>query len=121
MSHSVLCAGGEAESSWVVRERVVRARAFRTARLSEFEAKGEPRPMPAATPWLLEARNRLEADAKALMREALLRYDLGGRGYVRTIELARTIADLDNRLEVGADDVAEALALRLDYRRIGFG
>jgi predicted ATPase with chaperone activity len=77
--------------------------------------------MPAATPWLLEARNRLEADAKALMREALLRYDLGGRGYVRTIELARTIADLDNRLEVGADDVAEALALRLDYRRIGFG
>ena len=70
---------------------------------------------------LLEARNRVGAQAKCLLREALLRQGLGGRGYVRTINLARTIADLDAVSDVTADHVAEALSLRLDYRRIGFG
>jgi predicted ATPase with chaperone activity len=51
----------------------------------------------------------------------LLKEGLSGRAYVRIISLARTIADLDNVLPVGADHLAEALALRLDHRRVGFG
>ena len=48
-----------------------------------------------------------------------MREGLSGRGYTRIVGLARTIADLDQREAVDADDVAEALALRLDYRRVG--
>ncbi len=104
----------------VVRERVIAARAFRMARLSRFAPGGDGGGQEAA-PRLLEEQSQLGKQAKSLLREALLRHGLGGRGYVRTINLSRTIADLDAQADVSADHVAEALALRLDCRRIGFG
>ena len=49
-----------------------------------------------------------------------VRESLSARAYVRMVSLARTMADLDNVLPVGVEHVAEALALRLDQRRVGF-
>jgi magnesium chelatase family protein len=100
------------ERSAAVRERVWRAREFRQERL-------RVRPEVSAHP--LEDRSQLTTEARRLLRQALVRDSLSGRGYVRVIGLARTIADLDNVLPVGAEHIAEALALRLDHRRIGFG
>ena len=117
----MLAPGQASERSAAVRQRVVAARAYRTERLARSLADGDSVSSKAAMPELLEARNRVGAQAKCLLREALLRQGLGGRGYVRTINLARTIADLDAVSDVTADHVAEALSLRLDYRRIGFG
>jgi magnesium chelatase family protein len=108
------------EGSAAIRERVIGARAFRAARLARFSPGGDSGGRTAG-PRLLEEQSRLGKQAKGLLREALLKHGLGGRGYVRTINLSRTIADLDNQVEVNADHVAEALALRLDCRRIGFG
>ena len=68
----------------------------------------------------LEERSLLTRDARSLLRQALIAQGLSGRAYVRIIDLARTIADLDNLLLVGPDHVAEALALRLDHRRVEF-
>lgn len=59
-------------------------------------------------------------DARGLLHEALVREGLSGRAYARIIDLARTIADLDNTPAVKLEHIAEALALRLDHRRVGF-
>ncbi len=112
LSLYALDAGGSLEESASVRERVVAARMFRRQRLD--------RPSGAA-PRSLEDRNALTGDARRLLRQALVRDGLSGRAYVRVIGLARTIADLDNVLPVASDHVAEALALRLDHRRVAFG
>ena len=120
LSVSMLLPGRPEEDSAAIRERVIAARAFRVTRLAR-SSPGENSGGRAATPRLLEEQSRMGKQAKGLLREALLKHGLGGRGYVRTINLSRTIADLDNQVEVNADHVAEALALRLDCRRIGFG
>jgi magnesium chelatase family protein len=100
----------EAETSSAVRERVTAARAFRAERW----ARGTP-----VKEGAFEERGLLTPEARRLLREALVRDGLSGRGYVRVIDLARTIADLDQVSQVGFEHVAEALALRLDQRRVG--
>jgi magnesium chelatase family protein len=99
------------ERSAPVKQRVADARGFRRERLLA-------RPAVSAHP--LENHSLLTTEARRLLRQALVKDSLSGRGYVRIISLARTIADLDNVLPVAPEHVAEALALRLDHRRIGF-
>lgn len=55
---------------------------------------------------------RLDRRAEQLLRDARRGGLLSGRGEARTLELARTIADLARRDRVQAGDVAGALALR---------
>lgn len=100
----------ESGVSAAVRERVLSARAFRVDREQRgLGTAGEP----------LEQRSRLTAEARRLLRQALVRDSLSGRAYVRIVSLARTIADLDGTPKVRIEHVAEALALRLDRRRVG--
>jgi magnesium chelatase family protein len=99
------------ESSAAIRRRVTDAREFRRLREERGKRSGE---RPA------DSRGRFSADARSLLREALVRDSLSGRGYVRVIGLARTIADLDCLEEVSAEHLAEALSLRLDHRRLVF-
>jgi magnesium chelatase family protein len=100
------------EPSSVVQARVAAARDFRLSREERWRNKDDHcRP---------EGRQRLSADGRSLLRQALVRDALSGRGYMRVIALARTIADLDQVEEVSAEHVAEALSLRLDHRRLAF-
>ncbi len=99
------------EPSATVRARVTAAQEFRRVRREQAERSGERS---------AETRSRLAADARSLLRQALVRDALSGRAYVRVVGLARTIADLDGLEEVSADHVAEALSLRLDQRRLVF-
>ena len=108
---AALESGAGGESSAVVQARVAAALAFR-----EQRSRGKQ----TASPGSVEVRDHLTGEARALLRQALLRDSLSGRAYVRVISLARTIADLDNVVPVGAEHVAEALALRLDHRRVQF-
>jgi magnesium chelatase family protein len=108
---AALESGAGGESSAVIQARVAAALAFREQRSGGRQI---------ASPGSIEARNHLTGEARALLRQALLRDSLSGRAYVRVISLARTIADLDNVVPVGAEHVAEALALRLDHRRVQF-
>jgi len=100
----------EGEASALVRDRVGAAREFRLHRENHQDDQ-------ARVP--LEERNGLTEEARGLLRDALVRDGLSGRAYVRTVRLARTIADLDGVRPVRVDHVAEALALRLDQRRVG--
>jgi magnesium chelatase family protein len=60
---------------------------------------------------LLEAAP-LSAQLRAWLRQALGRLGLSGRGYARTVRLARTIADLAGEEAIAERHLAEALAWR---------
>ena len=100
----------EGETSALVRDRVSAAREFRRHRENRQDDQ-------ARVP--LEEKNGLTTEARGLLRDVLVRDGLSGRAYVRTVRLARTIADLDGVWPARMDHVAEALALRLDQRRVG--
>jgi len=99
------------EPSAVVRERVTAAHEFRRVREERATQSGQRS---------AETGNRFTLEARFLLRQALVRDALSGRGYVRVANLARTIADLDCLEEVSAEHLAEALSLRLDHRRLAF-
>lgn len=101
--------GRSEDQSAAVRNRVVAAQEFRRARLDRRSQ---------TTCFESEAGNCLTSEASRLLREALARSSLSARAYTRTIRLARTIADLDHSFSVEVEHVAEALALRLDDRRL---
>jgi magnesium chelatase family protein len=90
-------AGSPGEPTSVVAERVRLARSRRAERGSEagFEALPE---------------------AQALVAEAVGRGLLTARGGDRVKRVARTIADLAGAEQVGEDHMAEAIALRADWR-----
>lgn len=120
--------GRGGEGSAAVRERVVAARQFHAARLlrrgagtraGSLRAGGRPEPYSPAL--CLEEGARLSREARSLLRHALVSESLSGRAYAGIVKLARTIADLDQVTVVGAEHLAEALAFRLDYRRLGLG
>ncbi|WP_084104387.1 YifB family Mg chelatase-like AAA ATPase [Demequina sp. NBRC 110056] len=95
-----------AEASAVVAARVARARASAARRLE-------------CTPWRLNAqvsgswlRSHTDGEAARLVWQAIERGVLTARGADRTLRVAWTLADLDDRPEPTADDVAQALTLR---------
>lgn len=101
----------DGESSEVIRARVMAARRFREEHLARQPRKdGTANATPAG--WVT-------AEARRLLREVATKENLSGRGHSRILSLARTIADLDQLELIGAVHVAEALALRLDCRRVG--
>ncbi|MEA5067479.1 MAG: ATP-binding protein, partial [Christensenellaceae bacterium] len=62
-----------------------------------------------------QALNRycpMDAGAKVLIKAASDRLDLSSRAYTRVLKLARTIADMEGRDVIGAEQVAEAVQYR---------
>jgi magnesium chelatase family protein len=108
VSRLVLAEGAQGESSAIVRERVLEARARAAHRLAgtPWSVNGEV-PGPA-----LRRRWPLPPDVLAPVRAAVARNVLSTRGVDRVLRVAWTIADLGARPAPGADEVAEALALR---------
>ncbi len=81
--------------------------------LERFEGAGvATRRNVAMTHRQTEQLVALDADAKQLLGRTYRKGRLTARGVARVRRLARTLADLDGRLEVEAAHVAEALAVR---------
>jgi magnesium chelatase family protein len=93
------------EGSDAVRSRVEAARERMTARLDGGRSNAE---MSAAETKAC----RLTSEGKALLAGGRARLALSGRGWDRTLRVARTIADLDAAEEIAAVHVAEALTFR---------
>jgi magnesium chelatase family protein len=125
LSVEMLDAARAGETSTCVRSRVEAAFAFRRAReAASPDGRARESVNPAerprsSRPHRLEQELGLDPEARGVLRDALARESLGGRGYVRTLDVARTIADLDGLAAVREEHVAEALSLRLALRRSG--
>ncbi|HVX56418.1 MAG TPA: hypothetical protein VHA37_01690, partial [Candidatus Saccharimonadales bacterium] len=56
----------------------------------------------------------METEAVRLLNQAASRIGLSARAYLRTLAVARTIADLDAAAAVGTTHLAESLSYRSD-------
>jgi magnesium chelatase family protein len=100
---------GPITESAVVRSRVELARARQADRFANEHVHCNGHLDGAQTRRLLAPPDSV----RQLLNEAYSRGSLSLRGYDRSLRVARTIADLDDRDEISQDDMAEALAFRV--------
>ncbi len=97
------------EASARVRARVVAARLCQAQRYQGHRISTNAE----LTPSLIRAYCEIPPAAHRLLEEAVRRLALTARGYDRVLKVARTIADLASRTQIGAEHVAEALQFRM--------
>jgi magnesium chelatase family protein len=104
------------EPSAVIAKRVAAARARQRER---YEGLGLPAAMTNAQcpSSLIERVAEPDAAGLALLMDASQKLGFSARAYHRVLKVARTLADLDNRDEVGRIHLAEAIAYRLPGER----
>ena len=98
-----------AESSLVIRERVVKARAIQERRFAAYEGIHCNAQM---TSKLLHQFAIPDAAGLQILKRAMDKLSLSGRAYDRILKVARTIADLENSEKVEVPHLAEAIQYR---------
>jgi len=101
-----LLGDGRGEPSEAVRERV------ETAREVQRDRFGGPYTNAEMDPQQVERHCQLSQAAKWLLARAIDHFALTGRGYVRVLKVARTIADLAGAATIDTEHLAEALQYR---------
>jgi magnesium chelatase family protein len=104
VSPDALLSGPPGESSEVVRERVVRARARASDRRVPVNA--------VLSAEELRSASQLTDGGRAMVARAMERLTLSARMLARTLRVARTIADLTERERVDEQAIGEALRYR---------
>ncbi len=100
----------EGESSESVRERVMRAVMVQRDRFKNSRTKYNSR----MTNEEVKRFCPLTEEARRLLNSAMDRLNLTGRGYIKVLKLARTIADLEGEEKIGSAHIAEAIQLRME-------
>ena len=103
--------GGESSES--MREKVIKAWEIQKERFKNSKTKYNSR----MTNEELKKYCPLTQEAQRLLKNAMERLNLTGRGYVKVLRVSRTIADLEAQEKIHSHHVAEAL----QYRLIGEG
>lgn len=104
----------QGETSAVVRERVLEARARQARRFDGTDTHCNAAMAPAQMSEFCE----LDGRSQSLMRLAITDLNLSARAYDRTLRLARTLADLDGAEAIGAPHLAEAIQYRTLDRQL---
>jgi magnesium chelatase family protein len=81
----------------------------RAAQRARYSADGPPNNAEAS---LAQLQQGIEAEAAHLLEVAATRLGLSSRGQVRSLRVARTIADLAGSATIRRAHIAEALAFR---------
>ena len=100
----------DGESSELVAARVATAREIQRVRYADRDGITVNSD---ASGRLLDEVAQPDDEGRALLRKAAERVGLSARGYHRVIRVARTIADLGGRDEIGRSDIAEAISFRM--------
>lgn len=96
------------ETSDEIKERVNRARKVQLARYREHKIFSNSE----LTPHLSNIYCKLDLKSKEIVQNAFERLGLSARGYGRILKVARTIADLDEKENIEAKHIAEAIQYR---------
>jgi magnesium chelatase family protein len=103
----LLSQGTDTEADVAVRKRIMQARSIQAKRYGQ------------ANKLNADMNNRdikqfanIDADAADLLLKAAQRLNISARSYMRTIKIARTIADLESSKTISTAHIAEALAYR---------
>lgn len=107
LTREELLTEGGGEPSEEVRKRVAEARDVQRSR---FGARGGTNA--ELGPREVQRWCALTSEGRSLLARAVDHFALTGRGYVRTLKVARTIADLSASAIIRAEHVAEALQYR---------
>lgn len=97
------------ESSVEIRKRVTAARKIQTQRFAEFDNVHYNAQMGAKQ---IRSFCTLDKPSKELLKNAMDRLNLSARAYDRILKVARTIADLEDTLEVNGTHIADAIQYR---------
>ncbi|MFI3289112.1 MAG: YifB family Mg chelatase-like AAA ATPase [Rikenellaceae bacterium] len=102
------------ESSAVIRERVIAARAIQTKRFKGLDRLGVKSVTTNAmmTSRMLRDFCPLDEASKRILELAMERLQLSARAYDRIIKVARTIADLAGEERINSSHIAEAIGYR---------
>ena len=98
----------ENESSAQIRERVVKARNIQLERYKGLGIYTNSE----LTPKLIRKFCTPDKSGLEIMKEAVRKLNLSARAYDRMLKLSRTIADLDNSVEIQSKHIAQAIQYR---------
>ena len=107
------------EASTLVRERVHRARQRQLERKRDKDLSARLNAF--LSPRDVERVAKLGASAERMLSSAAERLGLSARAHGKIIRVARTIADLAAKDDIGPEHVAEAIGLRVLDRKTEFG
>ena len=97
------------ENSAAIRERVAEARVRQQSR---FARDTKTNCNARMTTRHLKAHSKLTAESQELIRVAMTELNLSARAYDRILKVSRTIADLDNKIDILPEHVSEAIQYR---------
>lgn len=98
----------EAEPSAEIRKRVVKARKIQAQRYSATNILTNSE----LNSDLIKRFCQIDKPSEEMLKNAIIKFNLSGRSYDRILKLSRTIADLDESLDISQLHIAQALQYR---------
>ena len=98
----------KSESSAQIRERVVKARKIQSQRYENYSILTNSQ----LNAELIKIFCKLDEKSETLLKTAITKFNLSGRSYDRILKLARTIADLEQSVNIESSHIAQALQYR---------
>ena len=107
-SDELLNSAKSEESSADIRKRVINARKIQTERYKNDGILTNSE----LTPKLIKKYCKIDNETEKIFKTAIIKYQLSGRKYDRILKLARTIADLENSMDIKQNHLMQALQYR---------
>ena len=109
VSFQEISINSETESSAAIRERVIAARNWQIKRFSNFIGINCNAQMSAS---MVRKICEIDPTGATLLKKAMEKLNLSARAYERILKVSRTIADLDQSIQIKPEHLAEAIQFR---------